>query len=841
MKFRSVTIFVLFLLFAPECFFAQQTIIRGRVTDSETNNGIPFANIFFKGTLQGTSTDFDGNYFIKTEEAFDSLYVSMLGFKSKAKKVKKGKEQVLDFQLSPEALVLTTVIVEPGENPAIPIVEKTIDRKAKFNFETINLLSFRSYTKQEVDIDNVTERMRKRKILRPLTTMWDEMDSLVGNDAKANLPVAMSEVLSDITIYKVGNRKREDVNAVKVKFVGMKDGEAGAQLTGTDFSNYNFNTNIVIISTKEFLSPIADRALLFYNYHLVDTVELDGQVCYKIDVIPKNAMDPCFKGSIWIVDSVFALKQLDLEITKDVNFNLVDRARISQRLIQTDVGKYIPVQSRVMVDYANVTKRLVSLMITTYNSLKDVNTNINRDSTFFNTRLNFAEDAISKDSSYWQQARHEPLSKLEEKSYAMIDTVRAIPFIKHGVNILYFLFSGYKDIGPVDVGHYMYLYGYNAYEGDRLKLNFRTNNKFSKKWVLRGYGAYGFRDNGFKYNLQLERILTRNPWSKAGVQYRDDIDIIGSNFSVSNNINLGQPPANLYSLGTQLQNISRLVKKQEYRAWYERDLSFGISSRFTFQNIRTTPLFPVAYNGDVYSIFQQRSFSITELVADMRMAVRERFIQNGNERISVGGKRSPVIGVVYTVALKNVLDGDFYYHKVTTSYDNRFRFGPWGNTRLSVKAGKVFSEIPYTLLNVHRGNETPFYASTVFNAMNFFEFVSDQYIETFVQHHFNGLFFNRIPLIKKLHLREVLGVNAVYGSLSKKNKLFNAGNTFTELSSKPYAEVSAGIENILDIFRVDFIYRLSYNTTTYKTNYALNNSGSSISNWAIRFGLGFAF
>ncbi len=263
-----------------------------------------------------------------------------------------------------------------------------------------------------------------------------------------------------------------------------------------------------------------------------------------------------------------------------------------------------------------------------------------------------------------------------------------------------------------------------------------------------------------------------------GVQYRYDIDQIGLNTDFSRTMNLSQSPNYLYNTFAQIGNVSKLVRKEESRIWLEKDFNLGFNSKITFN---------------------------------------------------------------YTLGLKHVLDGDFNYHKASISVSHRIRMATFGYSQVLVKAGKVFSEIPYTSLEIPRGNETFFYANNTFNQMNFFEFVSDQYIQAFWQHHFMGLIFNRIPLIKKMNLRETIGANMVYGTLSNKNKSFNSNNVFTVMTDTPYCEASCGIENIFNIIKVDFIYRLTYTDKTYKTNYALANPGNAINDWSIKVGLQFSF
>jgi hypothetical protein len=94
--------------------------------------------------------------------------------------------------------------------------------------------------------------------------------------------------------------------------------------------------------------------------------------------------------------------------------------------------------------------------------------------------------------------------------------------------------------------------------------------------------------------------------------------------------------------------------------------------------------------------------------------------------------------------------------------------------------------------------------------MNFFEFISDEYATAMVNHHFDGFFLNKIPLMRKLKWREVVSVRTVIGSLSDRNKAeIILPETSYELTV-PYVEVGVGIENIFKIIRIDLMKRLNY-------------------------------
>jgi hypothetical protein len=192
----------------------------------------------------------------------------------------------------------------------------------------------------------------------------------------------------------------------------------------------------------------------------------------------------------------------------------------------------------------------------------------------------------------------------------------------------------------------------------------------------------------------------------------------------------------------------------------------------------------------------------------------------------------------YAHGFNNLLGSTFGYDKASISFKNTYKFGIWGRTNVYVTAGMVFTKVPFIFLETHRGNETFFYSSSVYNTMGFFEFLSDRYVSAQLQHHFNGLLLNRIPVIKKLKWREFVTANVLYGSLSNKNKQFNASNDFSTLQKKPFVEVGFGFENIFKIFRIDFIYRLTYIDSQYKAMY-LQTRNTYPQQFAMKFSIGF--
>jgi hypothetical protein len=68
--------------------------------------------------------------------------------------------------------------------------------------------------------------------------------------------------------------------------------------------------------------------------------------------------------------------------------------------------------------------------------------------------------------------------------------------------------------------------------------------------------------------------------------------------------------------------------------------------------------------------------------------------------------------------------------------------------------------------------------------MNYYEFISDEYFVANISHNFQGLFFNHIPLLRKLKWREVVYGKFLLGKLSKENLEYSKFPSNTSVLTK---------------------------------------------------------
>jgi len=796
-----------------------QTVIRGKVTDASTGDPIPFANVVIKGSSMGTPTNFDGYYEIRGDAPSDTILVSFIGYETKYKVYQKGIEQRIDFQLNPEAQQLEDFVVYSGkvENPAFRIMRKIIDNKKINDKRRLPAYEFSSYTKIEVDIDNISAKLKEKKWMQEITGVLDSIESIAGEDGKPILPLFISESLSDIYFRSSPRLQKEFIKKTKITGVGIEDGSLIGQVIGTSFQEYNFYQNRMEIVDKEFASPLGNGWRLIYNYELKDSLYVGDDYCYLIDFEPKNDQELAFAGTMWITKEEFALKQIDATMQKTANLNFIEKIKIQQESVKTEEGAWLPKNSRILIDVAELTDGSAGFLAKFYSSNDSIRVTAPRPTRFYDRGIELAENAREMSEEFWNQNRYEPLSDTEVNVIAMIDTLNNIRFVKTWTEVFKTIARGYVEVGKLDLGPWPVLISGNDVEGFRMRFGGRTNEHFSRKWQFNGYAAYGFGDEQWKYGLGAKYIVDRQKWTTLTLNYRTDVDQFGIQVSPLTDVS----EESAFIALTQIGNLVRPFRYERTQFEFARQFSRSFSGALQLKNQAYQPLFPFRYRTDINDANSQlgTNFTTSEFVVRLKYARDESFIINDNSRISLGTVRWPVFLVSYTRGLKIPGEGNFDYHKLDFSISQKLRVGFWGNLRYQMSAGHIFNDVPYTLLTSHIGNEQFVYTDIAFNTMNFFEFVSQSYAQLKLQHNFEGFVMNRIPLMKKLKWRLVGTGSVLFGNVGQSTLdaqvlMDENGNPLPQFdvleTTRPFAEVGVGIENIFRFFRVDYIRRLTY-------------------------------
>ncbi len=816
----KISLFLLFI-FANQSLWAQETIVEGKVTDAETADAVPFANVMFVGITAGAVTDFDGKFKISTSKKVDSLTVSYVGYKTKTKVIEQGKTQTIDFQLFSDTEMMDEVVVmASSENPAWEILRQAVrNRKQNNGIKTIPAFEYQKYTRVELDIDNISEKFRQKKIVQKVLAALDSAKQVKGDDGMPILPVYVSETISQVWKRTNPDKMREKILKNKAEGIGLDDDSFMAQLINMIFIDYDFYQNWMTVGTKDFVSPIAAGWRTFYEYELDDnTYDVAGENCHKITFRPKRPQDLAFTGAMWITDSTFALKRIDAKMSKSANLNFIEGVRIQQEAHRTAQG-YLPAKTRILVDIGEVKDDWAGMLAKMYISNKNIQLAEYQTDEFYKETIEVAKDAFLEVDEFMAQNRHDSLSKDDLQAYNMIEMVKEVPVIKNtlkAVDIVY----GYHDIGKIGIGPYLTAYSFNNIEGHRFRLGFRTNTNFSKKFVLKGRLAYGTRDEVFKYKLGVQYILSRRPWTVFGVAHEYDLKQVAlysdaflnsSSTDIQNN--------EIFTAFTLWGNLDnrRPFMLRENEFYIQTDIFKHFTQKITFRNREIYPLFPFEYFRPGTDKRRANIFT-SEFNFESRWAPGERTLEEGNSRMNLGYGEKPVFIFKYTLGLSDVFGSDLDYQKFMLKMIHDVNMGFLGRSFYSLTASYTPDNLPYPLLEPHLGNRTPVYNPLGFNAMDYFEFVSDQYINFHFTHHFEGMIANRIPLFRRLKWRFLAVGNILYGSVRPENQalipqtdpLGNPILGFNGLGNIPYMEVGYGIENILKFLRITAVHRLSY-------------------------------
>jgi hypothetical protein len=421
--------------------------------------------------------------------------------------------------------------------------------------------------------------------------------------------------------------------------------------------------------------------------------------------------------------------------------------------------------------------------------------------------------------SFWTAKRHNPLTVPESKVYSNIDSLEKMPSFRRTMALFTLLFAGYGNLGPVEIGPVNTFYSFNPVEGFRLRVGGRTTPIMSKRLYFETYGAYGFKDQQWKgflsatYSLNNKSIYTF-PMNYIRVSAQSDTKIPGQDLEFVQEDN--------FLLSFKRGNNERWLYNNIYQAEFVKEFKSRFSYSIGFKNWHQQPAGILTYTKSNNGIPENiQNVITTEINAQVRWAPNEKFYQGKIYRIPIFTKY-PIFSLSAAAGVKGFLGGQYDYQKLDLRIEKRNYMGRLGYADATFEAGYTFGQVPFPLLTVHRANQTFAYQLNSYNMMNFLEFVSDRYASfTWVQH-FMGLVFNRIPLLKKLKFREVASFKILYGGVRAENNpslnpsLFaypainGVTSTFALDPAKPYMEASVGVENILNILRVDFVKRLSY-------------------------------
>jgi len=728
-------------------------------------------------------------------------------------------------------------------NPAVDLIRKVIENKSKNKTSSYDFVEYEQYEKMQLSLTNKPEKLLKNKLLKNFTFVFDNVDT-VKLPGKYLLPVFMTEKLSQ-KYYRKNPEKQKTyiIGEKQVNYGDFIDNNGIRSYLTRLYEDVDIYENNISLLTNQFLSPIADGSPAFYRFYITDTVDYEGIQLIRLSFAPKNPQDLLFKGVMFItLDGNYSVQKINMSISKHANLNWVRELQLGQTFEKGLEGRYHLVSTHTITEFALTKGSDGGIVGERTVSFKNLVINKTEPESVFagEAEVKNSRFAYNTSDSFWIANRQPQLSRVEAKVYSNVDSLQNLRSYKRFMDIATLVLAGYKQAGPgYEVGPVSTFYSFNPVEGFRLRAGGRTTPGFNKSLYFENYLAYGFKDQKWKYFVSATYSLNHKsvyayPLNFIRLSYQYDTKIPGQELQFVQEDN--------FLLSFKRGNNDKWLYNNIFKAEYVREFAKNLSVTAGFKNWRQTPAGSIVYEkqgeGQINRI---PDITTSELSVEMRWAPNEQFYQGKVYRIPIINKY-PVFRLRYVAGIKGLVNGQFNYHNLNLNIGKRFYLSQLGYTDIAMEGGYIFGEVPFPLLTTHRANQTFTYQLNSYNMMNFMEFVSDHYAGLNVDHYFNGFFFNKIPLIKKLQLREVITGKVLYGGVRKENDPAQTPSTYQfpvdtrtglpatyALTDAPYVEVSAGIANIFKLIRVDLVKRLTY----------LNHP--EVSTWGIRTRVKFDF
>lgn len=793
----------LLILFIGTNVIGQTTIVKGTVVDKETGEKLPFVNLRFKDTKSGGTTNLEGEFFIESYYATDTLEVSFVGYKLYKTKVKVGVTQTIAIELTPASGMLQDIEVRPpDELPSARLMRLVIRNKPINNKEKLNAYEYETYNKVQLDLNNIGKDFENWGLVNKLGEILDFIDT---NTNGKFLPMILSESVSHY-YYRTDPKKKKEV--MEANHITGVDNLELSQFMGEMYQDINVYDNLIFLFGKQFVSPVSNSYKMFYKYYLADSAFIDNQWCYKLTFTPRRKGDLTFEGEMWIHDTTYAVKRIVGDISPWANLNYVQGLHFEQDFNQVEPEVWMLTKERVIVDFQLTRRSKVFGFYGRKTTLrKDFVINKPLEPDFYNSenRVEVKQGAKDKDDTYWNTHRHEPLSESEKGIIKMVDTLEYNPTFRFVKNTGYMVATGHYRLGKVELGNIYNLISFNEVEGIRNEISLRTSNKFSRRIEFAGRLAYGWTDQVIKYGMGVRYNITPQKRGMLTAYYRSDIEQLGMS---PNAKEVGATFGTLLRTGP----LDKLTFVEKTGVNLEKDIGKDLIVYGGFEWKSFVPLGIADYKRyDSEGVIRDvENIKASEFTVKLRWGKNEEFIAGQFDRISIGS-RFPILSVQAIFGVQDLFNSDYNYQKIEFQMTHKARLGFIGALHYDLQVGHVFGTAAYPFLKVHPGNQSYWLQTEAFNNMGFFEFVSDTYVSLMAEHHWNGLFFDRIPGIRKLKWRMVTAARGVVGEFNSRHlSEMILPDVTRSLDWKPYIEVGAGIENIFNYLRIEFTWRLTH-------------------------------
>lgn len=830
---------------------AQQ--LRGYVVDAQTGDSIPNANLTYKARNVHQAAGADGSFTIARING-ETLTVSAMGYKPRTVKVSAKTNDILQLTLISDTKQLGEVVVRSKRrnkysrknNPAVELMRRVIEAKQRTDLSNHDFYQYDKYQKITLAINNLTPEELEGRLFRNSPWLLNHVELCEANQ-KLILPLSVDETYLQHIYRKEPRAEKDIVKGQSTNGIStlIQTGEALNTVVKDVFADINIYDDHIRFLGKQFPSPIGETAISFYRFYIEDTVYVAGDRCIHLQFLPVNQQDFGFRGELYVVnDSTLHVKRCNMQLPGNTGVNFVQSMKMEQEFTRLDNGEWVLTTDNVVAELELTDLFQRGIVIRNTHMQNYAFEHIAAKHFKGSGAVRYEPNAKMRDEAFWQQHRSGQLSASESNMGGFVKSLSRSKNFQWVLLASKALIENFIETGSentpskVDIGPVNTIVSYNFVDGLRFRVGGRTTAKLSPHWFGEGFYAYGARSAEHYYLGKATYTFNRPEYQPIEfpsryISFESTKDVMSPSdkFTVHNKDNA--------LMAFKVRNVRQMYFLNRQQLTFKWETEGGLATDFVFKTESNRPA------GDL--VFQRidgtyvGKIRTTEMTFGLEYRPGQTFVNSKQNRIEVN-HNAPKFTLMHTMGVRGLMGGDYTYHYTEASVYKRFWMGSWGKININLKAGAQWSKVPFPLLIMPPVNLSYFDHENTFSLMNNMEFLSDRYAYWCLSWDMNGKLLNRIPLLHKLKWREYFAVRGMWSTLTEKNtptyydphKPDNRLFYFPEgahimNSNAPYMEYVVGIHNILKVFEVDYVRRLTY----------LHHA--DINKWGIRFGVNITF
>lgn len=824
------TAVILLMLTACTALSAGELFIRGIVRDSLTTEGLPFASVRSTDGKISALTDEKGIFEMSVPEGTVAVAAACQGYRSKIQKIRSGAIQLYDIELTPAAQQLAELEVRPGKyskrgNPAVDFARRLRQaapmadprRRDDYSYSALERITMGI---SDFDTSSTGALLRRYPFLRL------HIDTTMAKGS-AVLTLLVKERATNNYYRRRASQRRTVVDGYRSE--GIDDFVDGDN-TYTVMSHLLrpvdvCDENIELLNTT-FASPLSRIAPDWYRFYLTDSAAVipgSDKPHISLAFYPRTRQSQGFRGHIYVAadDSAMNVSRIEMDIPSGTNLNFVESLHLVQNFHTDSTGSRLPVDEDLQL-FLRVSPHLPGLHMSRHADYGNYSYAAVGDSVFEGLGAErFGDGAYARDSLWWQSARNGRQLDVRYRPGTIIEQLNCRPLFRYGRRVIRYLAEGYVGVGkgqPVELGPLNTLASYNSLEGLRLRAGGLTTAALNPHVFGSGYVAYGFRDHRWKYGVTAEysfnakrRHAADFPIHSVALTHSYDVDRLGTHYLYTN--------ADNFVMSLSRLSDNRYTYRRFTRLKYTLELHnhFAVSAAVEQQWQQASRFVPfVDFAG-----LQRSHFSMVTGELSLRYSPAERFYQTATHRIPVDSRALVLeLNHRWGPSSKHTPWGVCRTELTATQL---FGLSVAGDLDVRLAAGHQWVKTVFTELFAPPANLSYTIRPGTFALLNPMEFLLSTYASWHIEYQMRGLIIDRLPFLRQTGWRTVLGWAGFYGSLADKFVpsapngrllLFPDGASQAKMT-KPYMELSAGVDNIFHCLRVDYVWRLNYLNVPY--------------------------